>query len=65
MKRTQSGSSVWNIVDLTNIMAALAAASLASNNDDWRRGYIAALTSLAMAIGVDRQLLIIDGQNDT
>ena len=61
MKRTTTGSSVWNVADLTNIMAALATATIASDNDDWRRGYVAALTALALAIGVDRQLLLPDG----
>ena len=59
MKRT-TGSSVWNVADLTNIMAALATATVGVDNDDWRRGYVAALTALALAIGVDRQLLLPD-----
>ena len=60
MKRT-TGSSVWNVADLTNIMSALAMATIASDNEEWRRGYIAALTALALAIGVGRELLLPDG----
>jgi hypothetical protein len=52
MRQEIRGSDVWLSTDLHNIMRALALTVDAAAQDDYARGYRAALAALAVAIGV-------------
>jgi hypothetical protein len=60
MRQEIRGSDVWLSTDLRNIMQALALTVDAAEQDEYARGYRAALAAVAVAIGVSVPPPVLD-----